>query len=872
VHVLERLLESGGEAGDAVLGDLLESYAQEVRTRGRRAARRRFWWETFVAIRHFGGLSALVRSKHEESRMRSFVADLQHATRVLRRAPAFTVLVTITLALAIGATTAIYSVVAPVLIRPLPYLHPERLVVLSERDADGARDNLGYATMDDIRAQSRTLESVAAIAGWSTTLSTPGNPEQLIGDRVSWNYFDLLGVKMAYGRGFTREEDQPGHSDVVVLSHAVWERRFGADTTIVGRTIRLDDRPHVVAGVLRADFDNVMSPAAQIWRVLGYSPSLPFACRTCRHLHVIARIRDGVALREAAAELNGISARIVAAYPREYSSRGVFTDPLQDRITAPMRPALLAIFSAVVLVLLIAAANVINLQLARAIRRDGEFAIRMALGAGRGRLAQQLIAEGLVVATLGGFGGLIVARMVLPSLVARLPADLPRLGAIRLDLPALGVIAAIILGLALSIGIAPVAIRRSRALFGDALRGGARVGDAAHHRARRVLVVGEVALALLLLIGAGLVARSLERLLSVDMGFDPEHLVTLRVQSTGAAYPNDSSVYSYHRRVIAAVRRMPGVIGVASTNQLPLTSDFDTYGVSAQDKPLANPELAPFADRYVVSAEFTRTMRIRILEGRAFEASDVADSAARVTIVSRAVAARIWPDEDAVGKRIRTGNATWRTIVGVAADVRHHGLDAATTLQFYVPERQWSGADNHVAIVVRTKASPTQLLPAIRRAVASVDPAQPITSVSTMENVVSESTAQRQLALTLFAAFAGLALVLAAAGIYGVLTGSVAERSREIGLRSALGATPGDLLSMVLRSGLAMTAVGVAVGLVGSAVLTRFIHAMLFDVGDTDPLTFSGAAILLFAVATAACLVPALRAIRVDPMIALRSE
>lgn len=864
----------GRGSGDAIVGDLLEAFERDCATRGVRAARWRYRREAFAVVRHIGLTTLGSRTVNHigEVRMSSFVADLRHGARVFRRSPVFTALVCLTLALAIGATAAVYGVVAPVLLRPLPYARPDRLVLVAERDAHNERDNVGYATFDDLRSKTRTLASLAAFGGWSATLESPHDPEELVGQRVSWNYFDVLGVKLAYGTGFTADEDRVDRSRVVVLSHGLWQRRFGGDTAVVGRMIRLDDQSYLVAGVAPAGFDNVTFPEAQIWRVLGYSPALPYACRTCRHLNVLARLRDGVPLARAAAELNAITAQLAAAYPTDYSGRGVFVEPLQRVITASVRPALLAIASAALLVLLIAAANIVNLQLVRALRRDGEFAIRIALGAGRTRLARQLFAEALLLATVGGLGGLAVARITLPVLVTRLPNDLPRLGAIRLDYRVLGLVALLALGLAIVIGVAPVATRRTREVFGPALRGAGRVGDSVNHRLRHLLVAAEVALALVLLAGTGMLARSLVRLLAVDVGFDPTHLLALRVQSTGSTYGNDSLVYAYHARVLAAVRRVPGVIGTGAANQLPLSGDLDTYGIQDADRPLANPSLAPYADRYTATPDFMRTMGIRLLEGRAFERADFGDSVGRVVIISKSLATRLWPGADPIGRQLSAGNSKRRTVVGVADDVRHQGLDAAAGLQFYVPEREWGSADDHVALVVRTTGDPARLAPAVRDAVASVDPSQPITGVKTMDAVVTASTARRQLALTLFAVFAVLALVLAAAGIYGVLAAAVAERTRELGLRSALGAAPRDLLALVMRTGLTMAAAGVVVGIAGAVVLTRFIHSLLFGIGELDPVSLAGAAVALLAIACAAAIVPAWRAIRADPMVTLRGD
>jgi putative ABC transport system permease protein len=871
MRMLERLLSDDCGSGSALLGDLRESYHVELSRRGPIGAVLWFWTETLVALWHYGKPRHVLGSLFREDRMESFALDLRQGVRMLWRAPGFTSLVIVTLALAIGATAAIYSVVAPVLIRPLPYPSPDRIVLLNERDANNAPENLGFRTIADIRSETRTLASIAVYGGWSATIGDHGEPEQLLGQKVSWNYFDVLGIRMGLGRGFTPEDDRPGNNNVVVLSYGLWQRRFGGDSAVIGRTIRLDDKPFRIAAVLPRTFENVIFPDAQIWRVLGYAVTQPAACRTCRHLNAVGRLRDGVSPAQAAAELNGISTRLARAFPDAYPTPGMFVDRLQHRVTESMRPALLAILSAAVLVLLIAAANVVNLQLARAIRRDSEFVIRIALGAGRSRLAQQLFAESLIVAGLAGVVGLILARVAVPYLVTRLPADLPRLSAIRVDGGAVAVIGAIVLSLAVIVGIAPVVVRRTRDVFTGALRGAGRLGDASTLRARRLIVISEVALALVLLSGAGLVARSIVRLLGVDTGFDPQHVLTLRLQSSGASYQADSSVFGYHDRVLAAVSRIPGVIQAGVANQLPLTGDLDTYGVSTPDGSLAKPALNPYADRYSVDGEFMRAMSIRVIAGRPFDRDDTGDSS-RSVIVSLSLAERLWPGENAIGKHVTMGNATVRTVIGVAKDVRHHGLDTQTGLQFYLPERSWDSADNWAALVVRTDGNPAALADAVRTAVVAVDPSQPVARPESMQGIIRASTAQRQLALTLFAAFAALALVLAAAGIYGVLAGSVAERTREIGLRTALGATPRDVLLLVVRAGVAMALVGIAVGLGATALLTRYIHALLFGIPDTDALTLGAAAGLLLLTAVLACVLPALRAIRIDPMSAMRAE
>ena len=864
--LLARLLDDQHREG--VVGDLEEDFA-------RRPSPLRYWRQAMWAMVHLRPPLGLRERAHgnREGIVEGFVADFRLALRLLRRAPAFAIVCVLTLGLAIGAATAIYGIASPLLLEPLPYPRPQQLVVVSERDAHGDASNVGFATFDDLRREARSIEHSAAMGSWLPTLVGSSDAERLSGTRVSAEYFRMLGVAPALGRDFRREEDAPGRNRVVMLSHGLWQRRFGGDSAIAGRTILLDDIEHEVAGVMPATFDDVLNPEAQVWRVLGYDATQPWACRSCRHLRVAARMRDGTDADAAAAELSTLLRAIVAEHPRDYPSAVVGVESMRDRAIARVRAPVTAVLGAVALVLLIAVANVTNLQLARAARREGEFAVRTALGAGRGRLARQLLAEGLVLATAGGALGLAVASVALPALVAQLPAYVPRLAAARLDS---GVLAATMLVtgiVALVVGLVPV-MRSDRSLAAAVAQGAGRVVGPRRAIARGGLVVGEVALAMVLLVGAGLLARSLSRLLAEEMGFDARGLLTLEVQSSGAAYAEPGQVYAYHDRLLEAVRAVPGVEDAALTSQLPLGGNMDSYGIRAFDKPLANPELSPSADRYVVTPGFARTMRIRMLRGRGIEPSDVRDSAAKVALVSESLARRIWPGEDPLGKRIRMGDTTagWRTVVGVVADVRHSGLDAAVTQQVWIPERQWTWADDQVVLVVRARGDAAALAPAVRHAVRSVDPLQPISRVATMEQVVASSTAQRRMALVLFAAFAVASLLLASAGIYGVLAGSVAERTREIGVRSALGARPGQILALVVSQGARMAAVGLLIGLALSAGLSRFVESLLYEVRPGDPLTLLVVVLTLGAVALAACLVPALRAVRIAPMTALRSE
>ena len=857
---------------ESFVGDLLEDLETRLAPHSAEGARRWFWRQTLIALLTLRRRRPIAEPIEPagDSPMLMFLSDLRLGVRLLRRSPAFTILAVLTIALGVGATTAIFSVADPILFRPLPFPRAERLVLIGERDADGSLSNVGYPTYVDFARDATTLERAAAAGSWQVTLDGGGAPERVNGQRVSPTFFSMLGVRLALGRDFNAAEDTPGTNQVVIISHGLWARRYGSDSSIVGKPISINGNAYLLVGVLPASFESVIAPGAEIWRVLGYDTSLPYACRTCRHLRMFARLRTGVTRERASAELNGISARLVREYPKEYPAAGTIVEPLGDATMGSSRPVLWAVLGASILVLLIAGANVANLQLARALRREEEFAIRSALGAGRGRLTAQLVAEGIVLALIGGVVGMLVARATLGALVSRLPATMPRLGAIGLDTTALAVGAMITLLLGVVSGLVP-ALRGGGTA---ALRAGGRRLVGGRHVARAGLVVTEMALALMLLVGAGLLARSLLRLLSVDPGFDATRLLTLQTQASGPKYPDSSSVYANHDRIREAVAALPGVESVGIASQLPLGGNVDSYGVDAQDKPLANPELAPYADRYTVSPDFMETMGIGIRRGRGFTTADNSDVAPLVAIVSGALASRIWPGEDPVGKRIRMGgpNGPWRTVIGVAANIHHRGLDASEATQVYVPERQWIFADNSVALVVRTRGDPESLAHPVRAAVQAVDLTQPITAIESMEQVIAASTAQRRLALLLFVSFAGVALVLAVAGIYGVLAGAVAERTREIGVRTALGAPPRTILVMVLLQGARLAAAGLFLGLIGALSLGRFLHSLLYGVGATDPATLGGVALLLAVVALAACLLPALRALGVDPNTALRAE
>ena len=874
IAILEAVLPE--ESREAVIGDLLEAYLEMAAAHPVRA-RWRLWREALGAAVSLQLLPSRIPAftpYTTESRMQAVIGDLRHAIRVLGRARGFTTLCVLTLGVAIGATTAIFSVVNPVLIRRLPFPHPDRLVTMYERGMDGSRgDRVGWETFMDLRQRSQSIESAALIGSWDATLFGDRDAERVTGERVTWEYFKTLGVHPMLGRDFIAEDDTPDKSNVTILSYGLWRRRYGGDSSVIGRTIDINGIKRTVIGVMPASFDNVIQADAEIWRPLGYVRGGASSCRTCRHLTNIARLKPGVSVSQASSEFNVIMGQLAIAYPKEYELGAGGALGLQERVTHTARPILLTLFGAVLLVLLIAAANVANLQLARASRRQEEFAVRMALGAGRSRLARQLGAEGLVLAVAGSVLGVALAAALLPTLTARLPENLSRAASIGLDWMTLAFTMLIAVGVGVGVGLVPAIQLGGAGLF-DALRAGRRAVGAASRRTRAAFVVSEVALALILVTGATLLARSLARLLEVHPGFDASHLVIMPVRAIGVAYQAPGTTMQNHDRVRDAVASVPGVVGVGLSTEIPLTANVDRYGVRAQDKPLSNPELAPYADRYTVTGDFIRTMRIPILRGREFSPAETRDSSVHVAIVSADLASKIWPGEDAIGKLIQLGGPTrpWWRVIGVAGNVRHMGLDESVSQQVYVPEREWWNEESDMMLVVRTTGDPARVTNLVREAVRSVDPRQPIAAPSTMDDVVERSTAQRRVALLFFAFFSAVALLLAMGGVYGVMAGAVTERTREFGVRAALGASPSGILGLVLRDGFMLALTGLAVGIIGALALGRYLESLLYHVEPRDPVMMALAGTVVMLTSLLACSLPARRAARVDPMTALRNE
>ena len=829
----------------------------------------------------FGGIER-VKEEGREARgvslIESLVQDLRYGASSMLRTPGFTAITAFTLALGIGATTAIFSTVNPILFESLPYPDAGRIMMISDFGREGSRLDVTFHTYRELSERTRSFEAMAVMKPWQPTITSATQPERLEGQRVSAGYLHALGVAPELGRDFEASDDRLNGPRVVILSGTFWQRRFGGDRTIVGRQIALDDNLYTVIGVMATTFKNVLAPTAELWTSLQYDGRniISFQSREWgHHLRMVGRVRPGISKEQAGRELESIARNPVREFPRPpWASleQGLIVNSLQHDLTADVRPALLAALAAVTLVLLIACVNVTNLLLARGAQRRGEFAVRTALGAGRMRMMRQLLTESLLLATFGGALGMAIAEFGVRALAAVSPPGLPQAAALRLDGTVFAFAFSITTLVGLTIGVIP-ALHASRTDPHSGLLQSSRRTTGGQRRTRSALVVAEVALALVLLVSAGLLLRSLERLFAVDTGFDASHLLTMQVQESGHRFDDDSARYRFFSQALEAVRQVPGV-KAAFTSQLPLSGDLDVYGIEFEND--SNPNDVSAGFRYAVTPGYCETMGIPLRRGRLLDEHDTTGMPVAV-LISESLAKRKFPGRDPIGQRVRMGpdigraDRPWYTIVGVVGDVRQMSLAVSDSDAVYMTGTHWGWVDKVQSLVVRAR-SDSALAPVIREAIWSVDKDQPIARVATMDDLLAASAAERRFVLIVFEAFALAALVLAAAGIYGVLSGNVAERTREIGVRAALGASRGSILALVVRQGMMLTGIGVAIGLAGAAATSQFIASMLFGVSRLDPVTYFGVIALLAGVSVIACSVPARRASRVDPMVALKYE
>ena len=813
--------------------------------------------------------------------METFFQDIRYGLRLLIKRPGFTVVAVIALALGIGANSAIFSVVNGVVLRALPYKDPDRMAIVWSKPPWGGTGGFPVTAGEfiDWRDQNQVFEQIAAFHSQPLNITGAGEPEFLGGVRGSASLFPLLGVEPKLGRTFAPEDDQPGAERVVIISHGLWERRFGSDPNIIGQKLSLNDEPYTVVGVLPAGFQfprkgEMPAPyqfprQADFYTPLAWSPAQA-ANRDRNYLVVVSRLKPGATFEQADAEMNAIAGRLQEQYPQ--LNKEALVVPLHQQVVGKVRTALLVLLGAVGFVLLIACANVANLLLARAASRQKEIAIRTALGASRLRVIRQLLTESVLLALVGGTLGLLLALWGIDLLLTISPSNLPRVETIGIDGRVFALTLAVSLLTGIGFGLVP-AIQVSKPDLNDALKEGGRSSSVGfrHNRFRGLLVVSEVALSLVLLIGAGLMIRSFVTLLNVDTGLTVQNVLTLDIGLPRSKYTGPQQI-AFFQQVLSRMQSLPGVQVVGGVYPLPLSGAEEYMGFSVEGR-ASNPGETVSAGPRWVNGDYFKVMGIALLRGRELTERDNADSP-RVMVINEAMAKAFWPDEDPIGKRVafdRTnGTPNWREIVGIAKDVKHVSLDDTAKPEMYLPFDQFPMFFQ--TIVVRTTGDPLSLVAAARSEVLAVNKDQPISNVHTMEELVSNSIAQRRFNMLLLSIFATVALLLSAVGIYGVMSYSVAQRTHELGLRMALGAQSSHVVALVVRQGMTLALTGVGVGLAAAFALTRIMASLLYGVSATDTFTFGLIALLLSLVALLACYLPARRATRVDPMVALRYE
>jgi predicted permease len=804
--------------------------------------------------------------------------DILYSVRMLAKSLGITLAALVSLALAIGANTLIFSALNAVLLTPLPYEDAEGLVLVWGHDLESGsdRDQVSATDAQDFR-RARSLSELAAFMGWMPVLTGSGEPERIAAMQVGDGYFEILKAKPLLGRVFLPEEQEPGKDFVVVLGHGLWQRRFGGDPGVLGRKVTLNGRPYTVVGVMRPEVQPLPSPSLTDWPAELYRPvAEPYddTERSSRHLRAIARLAPGATVEEAQAEISGIAARLAQAFPDQNWKRGVHVVSLREDTVGPLRPALLVLFGAVAAVLLIACANIGNLLLARTLARGREIAIRSTLGATRGRISRQFLIESGVLSLAGGALGLALAFWGRRAVEAFGAGFLPAGRSLDLDVRVLAFTLGVSVLAGLLFGAVP-ALRAAQADLGRALKEGTQGSGEGPDRGRLrgVLVVAEVAMALVLIVCAGLLIRSVARLQAVDPGFDPAGRLTLNVWLPSARYDTGARQTAFYDRVLAEVEALPGVVAAGLVSTLPLNS-FDQVSVGVEGLAISEGQ-EPDVDRYIVTPGYLAAMGVPLVAGRGLTAADAAGSPLAV-LVSETMARQLWPGQNALGKRVSIPDGRpreerpWRTVVGIVKDVKQYGLDRESTPQMYLPQAQFP--TNYMTLVIHAGGDPASLAPQVGAAIRKLDPEQAVFGVETMEEVVAGSTSLRRFAMLLLGCFAGLALLLAAVGIYGVMSYSVVQRTREMGIRMVLGARHGDVMLLVLGRGLILAGAGLGIGLAAALGATRMMTSLLFEVSPTDPATFAAITLLLGSVALAACYLPASRTLELDPLEALRYE